>query len=272
MAWRIPRRAWEPAPREPDSPPLDAPPAPASVGLTRCERRRRRYNERIEQGKATPQVVDQLKDKVNALQHMLSYERAQRVAAERDAAKQQAARLLAEEERQGAAEDRAAAAAQRKATSDMRTDIFRKNRLAINAAAQAVNCLKEASRVAHIAGDDSTHLRRAEAQCVAAVPTRNPHTTGCRACAARPSAMHRSPANAHGWQAHRATPRRLAARDSRRKHRVARAAFWHDGVHKQEACASREGDCEALPARAWGRRCACAAVVGSLCGFGGLFV
>jgi hypothetical protein len=172
MAWRIPRRAWEPAPREPDSPPLDAPPAPASVGLTRCERRRRRYNERIEQGKATPQVVDQLKDKVNALQHMLSYERAQRVAAERDAAKQQAARLLAEEERQGAAEDRAAAAAQRKATSDMRTDIFRKNRLAINAAAQAVNCLKEASRVAHIAGDDSTHLRRAEAQCVAAVPTR----------------------------------------------------------------------------------------------------
>lgn len=145
--WRIPRcrePRSEAAANELPLPP-DSPPVPPDV-RSRKEKRNERKQERVRSGKPMPQAEEQAQRKIAVLQWRLEEEHARRQRAEADAARQRSAAQQAEQQLLAAQSERKEAEAARQAAFGLRQELFRCNRHAISAAAQAVNAVKDASQ------------------------------------------------------------------------------------------------------------------------------
>ena len=100
-------------------------------------------------GKPMPQAEVLLRMRIGTLVGSLEDERARRERAEADLARLRDAAEQAQQDKIAAICEREAAEAAQQATNNLRRELFRYNRGAIGAAAQAVNAMRDASCVAH---------------------------------------------------------------------------------------------------------------------------
>ena len=127
--------------------------AAAAAGPSRRAKRFRRTGERLEAGAPMATREEQLGWQVEEWRVRCAHERVHRQRAEAEAAQRRSDSEQAERAWSAARDERAAAAADRRAAGEMRGALFARSRRAIDAAAQAVSAVQDASRVAYNTSD-----------------------------------------------------------------------------------------------------------------------